>query len=249
MVNETIKYEYEENNDVYVVEIKETGAERTVDGITVRETFELFEEFTNEWTDEMLEDVELIREIIDVMVAFRIKEYEVKLALMVYGILPINPKTNFKDNNEDNNNYKGDKMVKVYRDEDLNTMTDEQYDNLGCIYEATTEEEKDTMYNNQSEVIMALINTFKVDLRSTEAYEKLINEAKRSTTPINTNQFYDVLYNQLFEWDCPMIDLSKNIQIECVTEDASFDYDYGSISSVHHCSIIIGYNIKIEDID
>ena len=43
MVNETIKYQYEENNDIYVVEIVETGAERTVDGITVKEVFEVFE--------------------------------------------------------------------------------------------------------------------------------------------------------------------------------------------------------------
>lgn len=146
--------------------------------------------------------------------------------------------------------FKGDNMeIKVFNEKELEQMTDEQYDNLGCIYETTTEEEKDTMYNNQSEVVMALINTFKVDLRSTDAYKKLIKEIMNRKAPIDTNTFYDVLYNELFEWDCPMIDLGKNIQIECVTEDASFDYDYGSISSVHHCSIVIGYNIKIEDID
>lgn len=204
-MNETIKYQYEETNDVYVVEIQETGAERTVDGITVKETFEIFEDLVNDWTDEMMQDIELIREMIDVVSSLiRVKEYEVKLALMVYGVLPITPK----------NTFKGDIMeikqkVKVFSEEQLEQMTDEQYDNLGCIYEATIEEEKDTMYNNQSEVIMALINTFKVDLRSTEAYKKLINETKRSTTPINTNQFYDVLYNELFDWDCPMIDLGK----------------------------------------
>lgn len=147
------------------------------------------------------------------------------------------------------NNKKGDNMIKIYKDEEFETMTDEEFDNLGCIYEETTEEQKETVYTNQSEVIIALINNYKVDLRDTEAYKKLISEVKRSTTPINTNEFYDELFNQLFKWDCPMIDLGKNIKIECIVEDASFDYEYGSICTTHKCYIPLGYNIIVEDIE
>lgn len=245
MANETIKYQYEETNDVYVVEIQETGVERTVNGITVKEIFELFEELVQNWTDEMVEDIELIREIIDILCnLIRVKEYEVKLALMVYGVLPITPKKHFK----------GDIMeikqkVKVYNETEIEEMTDEQFDNCGVIYEHDVEDmDIDVQFEHKYEVIMALLNNG-VDLRSTDAYKKLIKEIINRKTTISTNTFYDVLYNELFEWDCPMIDLGKNIQIECVTEDASFEYDYGSISSVHHCSIVIGYNIKVEDID
>lgn len=244
-MNEAIKYEYEETNDIYVVKNPETDVESTIDGTTVRETFEIFEELVKDWNDEMMKDIELIREITNVLcVLIREKEYVIKLALMVYGVLPITPK----------NTFKGDIMeikqkVKVYNETEIEKMTDEQYDNCGVIYEHNVEDvDKYVQFNHKHQVIIALLNSG-VDLRNTKEYKKLINEVKRSTTPINTNTFYDVLYNQLFEWDCPMIDLGKNIQIECVTEDASFGYDYGSISSVHHCSIVIGYNIKIEDID
>lgn len=151
MVNETIEYKYDETNDVYVVEIQETGAERTIDGITVREVFEIFEEEVNDFSDEKMQDIEIIREMIDVVSnLLHMKQYIVELALMVYGVIPIIPKNNFKgDNMEINELYDSieetvDKSLEQFKNTFLEIFDDETT-SKGRIYINTNTDEDDVL--------------------------------------------------------------------------------------------------------
>lgn len=236
-MNETIKYQYEENNDVYVVEIQETGVERTVDGITVREVFEIFEDEVNDFDEEKLKDIEIIREMIDVVCAItHTKQYIVQLALMVYGVIPITPKTNLKDDNM---------KWTIVKDEEIEPMTLEEFEQLGTIY-TDAKEDIEFEFNNLKQVFFKIVE-LGFDLTKTNAFKEAKEDWFKSSVE-DEDIFLDVFFDKLFDEEICFKE-PKNILIEEAIEDASFGYDYGSISSVHHCSIVLGYNVRVEDVE
>lgn len=243
MVNETIKYEYVEENDLYVVEIVETGAERVIDGITVKEVFEIFEEEVNEFSDEQMNDIEIIREMIDVVSALLcIKPYIVQLSLLVNGVLPIDSKNNLKDLNNKN----GDNMEWTTLNEtEIDEMSLEEFEQCGTIAERSSED-VEFEFNDLKGVFFKIIE-LGFDLTKTNAFKEAKADWFKSEVD-DEDIFLEVFFDKLVNEEI-VFKQNKNIIIEASVEDASFDYDYGSISSTHYCSIVIGYNVIIEDID
>lgn len=150
----------------------------------------------------------------------------------------------FKDLNDEN----GDNMKWTMLDEDtIEEMSLEEFEKLGTIA-ITQKEEEEFEFENEYQVLMKLLD-LGFDFTKTNIFKEVKDEWFKTSVNEAEYLFDDLLTELVTNCDEIIFEEPRNIIIEEIVVDCSFDYDYGSISSTHTCYGVLGYNIIIEDID
>ena len=140
---------------------------------------------------------------------------------------------------------KGDKMEwNLINVEEIDNMSIEE---LGTIA-ITQKEEEEFEFENEYQVLMKLLD-LGFDFTKTNIFKEVKDEWFKTSVNEAEYLFDDLLTELVTNCDEIIFEEPRNIIIEEIVVDCSFDYDYGSISSTHTEWGTIGYNVFVEDIE
>jgi len=131
--------------------------------------------------------------------------------------------------------------------EEIDNMNVEEFEKLGTIA-ITQKEAEEFEFDNEYQVLMKLLD-LGFDFTKTNIFKEVKDKWFKSSVNEAEYLFSDLLTELVTNYDEIIFEEPRNIIVEEVVVDCSFDYDYGSISSTHTCYGVLGYNIIVEDID
>ena len=240
---ETVKnFETVEKLGICILEDEEIGIFTRTDVVTIRGLLGVFNMTSNYNSDGDISKRNLEKKD---MIYSILKDAEAELKRTVGGVIDITSSIE-SEIKEVRKILIGDNMEwTIVKDEDIEPMTLEQFEQLGTIY-SDAKEDIEYEFDNLKDVFFAIID-LGFDLTKTNAFKEAKEDWFKSSVE-DKDIFLDVFFDKLFDEDI-CFEEPKNIVIEEAIEDASFGYDYGDISGVHHCSIVLGYNVRVEDIE